>query len=335
MEENTTAEESVARESTPGGSPAGGGAPIVAAWRESGKPVKVMLGIMAFFYALTTLYHLYSWVRHKPALRPEAVAFAMLSMLAICIWHSWKVKGKKQTIAFFLIAWAVSWFVEFIGHHNAWFFGQYKYTGTLGPRIGGVPFLIIITWSVIIYAAYMLIDWLLGFSGVRRGITWWGRTLWAGLIAASTATLVCAWDLMVDPFATSRVWTTAVGKDPWWYWENGGPYLRELAVKRGAEQGVPMGNFFGWWLAPFVIIFVFYLVFQNRNLVSNKIVNTVPMLVYGYVYYTVVFVVLMCNWFEPGINQVALIGTFTMMPVLLLCWIKFAKDYAGGGLHEG
>jgi hypothetical protein len=34
------------------------------------------------------------------------------------------------------------------------------------------------------------------------------------------------------------------------------------------------------------------------------------------------------NWFENGMNQVALIGTFTMMPVILVSAIKVAKDYA-------
>lgn len=306
----------------------GGRSPLRKAWEGSTRPQRVMLGILVFFYSLTAVTHFVSWAIHKPALRVDAVAFAMLSMLGICIWHSWMVKGRRQTIAFFLIAWAVSWFCEFVGHNYAWFFGHYKYTGTLGPRVGGVPVVIIVTWSVIIYAAYMLIDWLIGLAGARRGSTWWGRTLWAGLIAASTATLVCAWDMMVDPFATSRVWTTAADKLPWWYWEQGGPYLKELKVMRGARQGVPIGNFVGWWVAPFMIIFAFYLIFQNRDIISGKLVNVVPMLVYGYIYFTVVFVVMMANWFEPGMNQVALIGTFTMMPVILVSWIKVAKDYS-------
>jgi hypothetical protein len=158
-----------------------------------------MVALILFFYFLTAVTHLVSWGMHKASLRPDAVAAAMLSMLAICIWHSWIVKGRRQTIAFFLIAWVVSWFCEFIGDNYGWFFGKYKYTGTLGPRVGGVPILIIVTWSVIIYAAFMLIDWLIGLRGVRKGNSWWGKGLWAVLIAAATATLVCAWDMMVDP----------------------------------------------------------------------------------------------------------------------------------------
>ena len=71
----------------------------------------------------------------------------------------------------------------------------------------------------------------------------------------------------------------------------------------------------------------FYLIFQKRDLITGKLVNTVPLLVYAFVYYTVVGVVLQMNWFENGMNQVALIGTFTMMPVILIGAVKMAWDY--------
>jgi ABC-type nitrate/sulfonate/bicarbonate transport system permease component len=38
-------------------------------------------------------------------------------------------------------------------------------------------------------------------------------------------------------------------------------------------------------------------------------------------------VVLMMNWFENGMNQVALIGFFTMMPVILVSLVKLVRDY--------
>ena len=298
---------------------------VVDAWNDSPRSHKAIIAVVVAYLLMSTLVHLVSWARHDIPLRPEAVAFAMLSMLAVVIWHSVMVKGVRQTVAFFLIAWAISWFCEFIGHNYAWFFGHYKYTDTLKPRIGGVPVLIIVTWSVVIYAAFMLIDWLVGIKGAQRVRSWWGKVIWAALIAAASATMVTAWDMMVDPFATSQVWMTAVEKKPWWYWE-GGPYLKELGVWKG-EGGVPIGNFVGWWLAPFFIVFIFYIIFQNRNLITDKLVNTVPLLVYAFVYYTVVVVVLEMNWFENGMNQVALIGTFTMMPVILIGVVKMVWDY--------
>jgi putative membrane protein len=298
---------------------------IVEAWKESSRPQRAMLIIIGVFYLSMIVTLLFTWARHKPPLRPELVGFAMLSMLVIMIWHSWMVKGPRQTVAFFLIAWVISWFCEFIGDNYAWFFGRYKYTDTLGPRVGGVPLVIIVTWALVIYSAFMLIDWLLGLRGEKRTRSWWGRTLWSLLMAATTATLVCAWDMMVDPFATSKVWQIGANKAAWWWWTRG-PYLKELKVWKGAG-GVPIGNFVGWWLAPFFIVFIFYMIFQKPNLISDKLVNAAPLLVYAYIFISVVGVVLEMNWFENGMTEVALIGFFTMMPIILTSTVKLVKDY--------
>lgn len=301
---------------------------LVSAWREMPPSHRVMTALPFLYIFATIIVHLVCWARHQAPLNIGLVAAAMLSMLAICIWHSVVVKGVRATAAFFVICILVSWFCEYIGHNKGWFFGQYHYTETLGPAIGGVPILITITWSLVIYTAFMLIDWLVGMKGEVGARTWWGRTAWSALMAAATATLVCAWDLIVDPLATSGVWWTAAGKDPWWYWLHGGPYLRELPGKPGMGMpGVPIGNFVGWWLAPFFIVFVFYLFFQRANRVSGSLLNVIPLSVYLYIYFSVIMVVLEMNWHLDGMNQVALIGTFTMMPVIAVALVKLARDY--------
>jgi uncharacterized membrane protein len=288
---------------------------------------QVMMGIMFLYFLSALIIQLIAWGRHQPMLNVGLIALAMASLLAISIWHSVVVKGLKPTIAFFLLAIIISWIAEFAGHNYGWFFGHYHYTKTLGPAIGGVPVIITVTWSFILYTAFMLIDWLIGIGGEIPARSRWGRTLWSGLVAAATATLVCAWDLIVDPIATSGVWWTAAGKDPWWYWFYGGPYLRELPGKPGLGMpGVPIGNFVGWWLAPFFMVFIFCLFFQRRNTVNGTPLNTLPLLVYFYIYITLIPIALEMNWSFNGIDQVALIGTFTMMPVIIVSAIKLARD---------
>jgi uncharacterized membrane protein len=300
---------------------------IVQAWKDSTHPQRALVAVMVGYIFMTALVHLTTWARHDIPMKPWAVGLAMISMLVLCIWHSWMVKGRNQTIAFFLIAWVLSWFFEFIGDNYAWWFGHYKYTGTLGPRLGGVPGLIIVTWAVIIYSSFMLIDWLIGIRGARRVRSWWGTGIWAVLVAAATATATVAWDMLVDPMATSRIWLEVAHKQPWWYWTRGGPYLRELRVWKG-PGGIPIGNFVGWWLAPFFIVLIFYLFFQRKNLVSDKLVNAVPAFIYFYMYFAVVVFVLEMNWFENGMNQVALIAFFTMMPLILVSFAKIFWDYS-------
>jgi len=305
-------------------------------WKSSPRAQKALMIAIAVMWGLAAITHLVTWATHRPPLRPEAVIGSMLVMLGLVIWHCWIVKGWKQTVAFFLIAWIISWFCEFIGHNWGWFFGNYKYTDTLGVRIGGVPVVIIVTWSLVIYSAFMLLDWLLGLRGVKRGVHWYGKVLWAALVAAASATLVCAWDLMVDPMATSWVWQYHPALEgvpthlPWWHW-TGGPYLQySLRSWQGKRTGIPIGNFVGWWLAPFFIVFIFYLIFQNGNRINDKLINVSPLFTYAFVYFAVVIVVLEMNWVEPGMTQVALIGTFTMMPIIFAGLLKLAKTYAPG-----
>lgn len=301
---------------------------LIEAWKRLPRSHRAMLAILSLYYVSATVAHLAAWATHKPPLNAGLVAFTMLSLLAISIWHAVVVKGIKPAIAFFVIAVIVSWICEFLGHNKGWLFGHYHYTATLGPAIGGVPIIITVTWSFIIYTAFMLIDWLIGIGGETRGRSWRGKTFWCALIAAGTATLVCAWDLIVDPVATSGVWWTVAGKDPWWYWFYGGPYLKELPGKPGLGMpGIPIGNFVGWWLAPFFVVFIFCLFFQKRNRVSGSLLNSLPLFVYFYIYMTLIVLALEMNRSFDGLTQVALIGTFTMMPVILISAIKLVRDY--------
>lgn len=301
---------------------------IAAAWRGMTRSHRFMVALMPLYIFSAAAVNLIAWLRHEAPLGIYFVAIAMLSMLGICIWHAVVVKGAVRAAAFFLICIAIGWFCEFIGHNYGWFFGAYNYTDTLGPAIGGVPILISITWSFIVYSSFMLIDWLVGAGGEVRARTWWGKALWSALVASATATLVCAWDLMVDPMAASGVWRTAGGTNPWWFWINGGPYLRELHGEGAmGNPGIPIGNFVGWWLAPFFMVLIFMLFFQKRNRVSGTLIEIVPPIVYFYIFFIVVMVVLMMNWSFDGMTQVALIGFFTMMPVIMVSAVKFVRDY--------
>ena len=301
---------------------------IVSSWKEMPVSHRVMVALVPLYILSASVVDIIALAQHKAPLGIHLVAIAMLSMLGICVWHAVVVKGTRQAVAFFVICILIGWFCEFIGHNYGWFFGRYNYTGTLGPAIGGVPILISCTWSFIVYSAFMLIDWLVGARGEVRARSWWGKTLWAALVASATATLVCAWDMMVDPMASSGVWWTAGGKDPWWYWFHGGPYLRELPGKPGMGMpGIPIGNMVGWWLAPFFMVLIFMLFFQKKNRASGTLIDIVPLMIYFYIFFIVVMVALMMNWTYDGMNQVAMIGFFTMMPVIMVSVVKLVRDY--------
>jgi uncharacterized membrane protein len=296
-----------------------------AAVRASTRPELAVLGIVLAFYAFVTVTLLASIAGHAASIQMQVAGLGLGVMYLLCIAHSARILGARQTVAFFVIAGVASFFAEYMGSNHDWFFGAYEYTDALGPRLGGVPILVVVVWGVVLYAAYMLVDWLMGLGGARRGTSWLGRIGWAALIGLATGTLLAAFDLMVDPFAVSGVWNTVLGWPSWWWWD-GGSYLPDLAVWRGAG-GIPVENFAGWVFVPFCITFVFTLVFRRPDRATGTLFNVVPLLVYGYLYYTFVGALVVMDWFDPGLGQAALIGTFTMGPVLVLGLVKVAKDF--------
>jgi putative membrane protein len=300
----------------------GFGAEIAASSRSD----QIIVGLILLFYLIILTVFIISCVEHRPDLQMQVAGLGVGSMYVLCIWHSVKMMGARPTIGFFVLAAIVTYFSEYMGDNHGWFFGIYKYTGGLGPRIGGVPPLIILCWGVVLYSGFMLIDWLLDLRGQRRGSTALGRIVWSALVAAATGMLLVAFDLLTDPMAVSGVWMKTVGTEPWWWWQ-GGAYLPELQVWQGSG-GIPLTNFAGWFGVPFVIVFVFLLLFRRPTLGERRMVEIAPLLIYGYLYITMVAALITMSWVDAGLSQAAMIGTFTMGPVLVLGITKLVRDYS-------
>lgn len=293
--------------------------------KQSTQSELLAIGIMLCFYLAMSVTWPISWARHDAGLQMQVAGYGTLVIYAVCVWHSVQVKGRRQTVAFFLLAAVITFFAEYMGTNDGWLFGEYEYTETLGPRLGGIPLLVPLAWGVLIYSSFMVVGWLSGLGGERRGTTRVGKIAWSALIALATGVAVCAWDLMGDPFAVSGVWMEVLGRQPWWWWA-GGTYLPDLQVWRGSG-GIPIKNFVGWVGVTFLIVFLFQLFFQERDKVTDKLVNVIPFLAYGYLYYSLILALLGMNWYDPAIHQAALIGTCAMGPILMLGLIKLFKDY--------
>jgi len=246
-------------------------------------------------------------------------------MYIVSIIHSLKVKGTRQTVAFFVVVAVIPFFAEYMGCNYDWFFGAYEYSESLGPRLRGVPLLVISVLGTIVYTAYMLIDWLLGLKGEQRGTKWYGKVIWSALIALTTGIVAGAWDMLVDPFSVSGVWMKVLALKLWWWW-SGGTYLLELQVWQGSG-GIPVKNFVGWVEVTAFIVFIFNLFFQKKDNVTEKLVNVIPFLIYSYMYYTFIGALLEMNWYDNLIPQAVLIGTFTMGPVIMFGLVKLFYDY--------
>ncbi len=164
----------------------------------------------------------------QPALIVSALLFTAFGLI-----HGAHMLGWRRTLAFFSITSVGSWIAEShsISSGNV---GDYLYTDVLGPKLGEVPYVIPLTWFLMLYPAYVIANLVVTRTPalVRSG---WGQILW---LSALTAVVMTAWDLTLDPYMSGVVGA--------WKWLDGGPYF-----------GVPFANYYGWVQVSFLIILAY------------------------------------------------------------------------------
>jgi uncharacterized membrane protein len=122
-------------------------------------------------------------------------------------------------------------------------FGHYYFTQVMGPKVLGLPLLLVLAYLGIGYCAWVLGLLLLGHGdGALRG----ARVVLLPLLASG---IMLAWDLAMD-----ADWSTV---DRAWVWRDGGPFY-----------GVPLSNFLGWYLTAYLFYQAFALYCQARPIAS-------------------------------------------------------------------
>jgi putative membrane protein len=161
---------------------------------------------------------------------------AGLLITAFALVHALHLLGWQRAIAFFAICAVLSWVAE---QHSilSGNVGEYYYTDVLGPKLGQVPYIIPLTWFVMMYPSHVMANLIVEHEPAARRETI-PLAMW---LAFLTAVMMTAWDLALDPYM--------VGKVGAWVWVDGGPYF-----------GVPFANYFGWIHVVFLINLVYRLV---------------------------------------------------------------------------
>ena len=156
-------------------------------------------------------------------------------MALFSLTHAWYSVGGRLTAAFFALSAVIAWTLEQFGVVTGLLYGGYHYTSYLGARLGEVPVLIPLAWFMMIYPSYVIANLVLAR---RPAGTPAGLAPLVGLAAAS-AVVMTVWDLVIDPILS--------GPDVRaWVWESGGAYF-----------GVPVQNYFGWFVTTFVVFFAY------------------------------------------------------------------------------
>lgn len=228
---------------------------------------------------------------------------AILFILAV--FHGAERYGKKNIIIFFLITWAVSFFFENLSIATGFPFGFYHYSPSLGLLT--VPIIIIFAYFAIGYLSWMLSHVLTGqYSKKLRG-----KQIF--IVPFIAAFIMVMWDLTVDPISS-----TLQGL---WVWTYPGAYF-----------GVPISNFFGWFLVVYLFFQIFALYIYRYDKITPKISSRISnkpywgeiCAIYGI---TAIGTILSVFYQYNDITiSMALITVFTMVFVTILAIINIINN---------
>jgi uncharacterized membrane protein len=154
---------------------------------------------------------------------------------------SYRVRGIAAFVAICLVVGNV---IENLGVVTGIPFGRYDFTDVMGPKFLHVPVLLGLAYVGMGYLSWMLGRLILG--NTEKALTG-PRIVTQPLLAAC---IMVAWDLSMDP-----IWSTI---EHGWIWLSGGAYF-----------GVPVVNFFGWYLTNYLIYQWFALYLRGRASVPD------------------------------------------------------------------
>lgn len=253
------------------------------------------LAILLALYALLTvgLQYLVNVLQKIPF-----YLFPLTTLLGftIALLHAVARLKWKRALGLFVCAFGVSLTFECVGVLTGMIYGPYHYTQTrLGYLfLGLVPLIIPIAWFMMIYPAFVIADWIIP-SQLQL------RPLWVAAVGAAAMT---AWDVVMDPVMV---------KSGHWIWEVSGPYF-----------GIPLQNFFGWWLTTFTALIVFiWLGKPPLGDRSNPQFDRLAVILFG-----VTALGSILSALSGELGGAALAGIFAVTPWALFGWLNMTANKA-------
>ncbi|HBP38222.1 MAG TPA: hypothetical protein DD640_05690 [Clostridiales bacterium] len=157
-------------------------------------------------------------------------------------YHCIKRYGVKDFLVFFCLVFVIASVYENLSILTTFPFGRYYYTDDIGIKLLYVPVNINFAYFQMLYITWTLADAVIGKCDNRPA----GIAVIIKPVVASIFMVI--WDLLFDPFMSTI--------SQRWIWLDGGFYF-----------GVPVSNFYGWFLCVFTmaLLFSLYLWRKNKN----------------------------------------------------------------------
>lgn len=246
-----------------------------------------------FTYAVLACYGMLLAVLKSPQPFPLT---PVTTLLAFCfsVLHAVQREGLRRAILLVVLVFLTGLVFECIGVATGLVFGPYHYSDQLGPKfLGLVPFLIPLAWTMMMYPSLVIADSMVSKKYARV-------TRWVA-VAALGGVVMTAWDVAMDPMMV-------LGGN--WVWK-----------VEGAFFGVPLQNYWGWWLTTFIALGLYqvgahWLVDDHPRGISNQ------WAVWSYLV-TAVSTVLVD--LALGLEGPALAGLFAVLPWIVIGFVREVK----------
>jgi uncharacterized membrane protein len=152
--------------------------------------------------------------------------------------------GKKSIVVLAVLTVVISFIMEYAGVKTGIIYGEYHYGSVLGPKaLGTVPWLVPLSWFMFMYVSSVTVD--AAFGGRYEG--WAAPVLFALLDSAAMTAL----DILIDPLWVTRgtwIWTAV-----------------QSLPAGSVFYGIPVQNYFGWFLTTMIIFVPYRIVFFRNN----------------------------------------------------------------------
>ena len=252
---------------------------------------------------------------------PVSVIAAMhiFPPLVFAYFHGAASLGRRAILVFFALFLVVGNVIENTGVVTGFPFGHYYFTDRMGPKFFHVPILLGLAYLGMGYISWTLAVLILRNQKEEEPFAWF-RVIAIPMMAAL---LMVAWDLSQD-----AVWSTI---QQCWVWSQGGAYF-----------GVPLSNFFGWFLSTYIFFQLFALYLRRCSSDPNALPARYrqPAILFYLLCaagnLVLLFVKVPANlaaisdaagvsWnIRDILNASALVSIFVMGPLALVAWLRMA-----------
>jgi uncharacterized membrane protein len=248
---------------------------------------------LLILYGLFILYVAISLAVGRPV--PDVIVpISTLTGFSFSLLHAGERLGWGKALHLLAFVFGVSLLFESLGVATGLVYGPYHYTEKLGLKFMGlVPYLITVGWYMMMYPSFVMAEWLIpsSWTGAKRLLS----------VAAIGGLVMTSWDVVIDPIMVAG---------NYWVWEVKGDFF-----------GVPLQNYWGWWLTVFTTFVIYLLVTRKWPSTKEAGFDRLAMAAFMITSYGNVI-----NALIVGLRGRALGGLFALTRWVLLALISTRKN---------